>query len=354
MCGIVGAAARRNVVPMLIEGLKQLEYRGHDSAGLAVLAPQLSRIRASGRVAELERRVGNTAATTGIAHTRWATHGEPAERNAHPHACGHVAVVHKDIIEHHVALREHLASRGYRFQSDTATEVIAHLLHKNMQGGRTLYAALADTVTGLHRSYAITAVSEREAGSVVGTRKGAPLLIGLGPKQNLFASDAAALIQVTDRVVHLDDGDIAELTARRVQGGTGIHPPLPCRAHRWQQRPAGAAAACAAASAAGLPRGHGARDGCGPAAEIGEECDAGVRWTPGKNPLLSGASALVSRGQLHQDAIQRPRLKADQQPGEARWIFFGRNHSVARRTARDLPQTLPEVSGAVQSVFEEP
>jgi len=211
MCGIVGAVAQRNVVPILIQGLKMLEYRGYDSAGLAVLNPKLTRVRSVGRVAELENGAGSTAGNTGIAHTRWATHGVPAERNAHPHASGHLAIVHNGIIENHDEIRERLKAAGYRFESETDTEVIAHLVHSIMQRGAGLFDAVRQATAELHGAYAISVVSEREPGVVVGARKGAPLLMGVGDGEMFFASDASALIRVTNRVIYLDEGDVAEI-----------------------------------------------------------------------------------------------------------------------------------------------
>ncbi|HTP95024.1 MAG TPA: glutamine--fructose-6-phosphate transaminase (isomerizing) [Burkholderiales bacterium] len=211
MCGIVGAVAQRNVVPILIQGLKMLEYRGYDSAGLAVLNPGLTRVRSVGRVAELENGAGSTAGNTGIAHTRWATHGVPAERNAHPHASGHLAIVHNGIIENHDEIRERLKAAGYRFESETDTEVIAHLVHSIMQRGAGLFDAVRQATAELHGAYAINVVSEREPGVVVGARKGAPLLMGVGDGEMFFASDASALIRVTNRVIYLDEGDVAEI-----------------------------------------------------------------------------------------------------------------------------------------------
>jgi glucosamine--fructose-6-phosphate aminotransferase (isomerizing) len=211
MCGIVGAVADRNVVPVLIEGLRMLEYRGYDSAGLAVLNPTLTRVRSVGRVAELQASAGATEGRTGIAHTRWATHGVPAERNAHPHASGHVAVVHNGIIENHDRIRQRLKGEGYEFHSETDTEVIAHLVNAVMKDGLGLWDAVCKASLELEGAYAIAVVSDREPGVVVGARKGAPLLIGVGDGENFFASDASALISTTNRIVYLEDGDVAEL-----------------------------------------------------------------------------------------------------------------------------------------------
>src|SRR5437899_8184395 len=186
MCGIVGAIAKRNVVPILIEGLKRLEYRGYDSAGVAVMngAPghaTLQRIRSTGRVAELEKLAGaqGLAGEVGIAHTRWATHGVPSEKNAHPHTSGGVSVVHNGIIENHEEMRKRLRAKGYEFVSDTDTEVIAHLVHSNLQAGATLFDALRKSVVELVGAYAIAVVSGAEPSRLVVPRQGSPLVLGL-------------------------------------------------------------------------------------------------------------------------------------------------------------------------------
>ncbi|MGB7542611.1 MAG: glutamine--fructose-6-phosphate transaminase (isomerizing) [Burkholderiales bacterium] len=222
MCGIVGAIAGRNVVPILLEGLKRLEYRGYDSAGVAVLADDtvdasrrvLRRVRSTGRVAELEKLVQRQglAGELGIAHTRWATHGVPSERNAHPHVSGGVSVVHNGIIENHEELRARLRAKGYVFVSDTDTEVIAHLVHSNLAVGGTIFDAVWRSVTELIGAYAIAVISESDRSRLVVARHGAPLLLGLGEGENFAASDTSALIQVTSRVVYLEDGDCAEIT----------------------------------------------------------------------------------------------------------------------------------------------
>jgi glucosamine--fructose-6-phosphate aminotransferase (isomerizing) len=214
MCGIVGGVSARNIVPVLIAGLKRLEYRGYDSAGLAVLQPQLTRVRSVGRVAELESQVGSLQGSTGIAHTRWATHGRPAEHNAHPHASGHLALVHNGIIENHEAIRARLTARGYVFASETDTEVVAHLLHDLMNRGMGLFDALTAATAELQGAYAIAAISEREPATVAGVRRGAPLLIGVSDDEYFLASDASALVEQTQRVVYLDEGDCVELGLR--------------------------------------------------------------------------------------------------------------------------------------------
>ncbi|MEZ5728780.1 MAG: glutamine--fructose-6-phosphate transaminase (isomerizing) [Burkholderiaceae bacterium] len=221
MCGIVGAAARRNVVPILIEGLRKLEYRGYDSAGLATLNGNLDRVRAVGRVADLQTRADQARvdAPTGIAHTRWATHGGVTEDNAHPHfsaGAGHeICVVHNGIIENHEALRRRLREQGYVFHSDTDTEVIAHLVHSRVVSGDTLFQAVRSCVRELQGAYAIAVISKAEPDTVVGSRRGSPLLLGVGVdgsgKENFLASDTSALLQVTKYVAYLEEGDVVEI-----------------------------------------------------------------------------------------------------------------------------------------------
>ena len=222
MCGIVGAVAQRNVVPILIEGLRRLEYRGYDSAGIAIVNEAIERVRAVGRVAELDHltREAKSAAPTGIAHTRWATHGGVNESNAHPHLSaggGHeVSVVHNGIIENHEALRERLTAQGYVFDSETDTEVIAHLLHSRIAAGACLREAVRLTVAELEGAYAIAAVSKAEPNTVVGSRRGSPLLLGVGnggsgEGENFLASDTSALLQVTRHVSYLEEGDVVEI-----------------------------------------------------------------------------------------------------------------------------------------------
>jgi glucosamine--fructose-6-phosphate aminotransferase (isomerizing) len=226
MCGIVGAVAQRNVVPILIEGLKKLEYRGYDSAGIAIVNGAMTRVRSVGRVADLEARAAeaHADAPTGIAHTRWATHGGVNERNAHPHYSEgggqQVSVVHNGIIENHEALRAELRARGYEFRSETDTEVIAHLLHAILAEGGTLFQAVQRTVRRLEGAYAIAAISSTEPHTVVGSRRGSPLLLGVGREgsgrgENFLASDTSALLQVTKYVTYLEEGDVVEI---RVDG----------------------------------------------------------------------------------------------------------------------------------------
>jgi glucosamine--fructose-6-phosphate aminotransferase (isomerizing) len=219
MCGIVGAISARNVVPILIEGLKRLEYRGYDSAGVATVDGKLRRIRSTRRVVELEKRALSQGLTggIGIAHTRWATHGAPSERNAHPHVSRGVSVVHNGIIENHEEVRARLASAGYRFVSETDTEVIAHLVHSKLALGGSLLGAVQDAVIELVGAYAIAVICEADPARLVVARHGAPLLLGLGDGENFAASDTAALVQVTQRVVYLEDGDVAEITHSSVR-----------------------------------------------------------------------------------------------------------------------------------------
>ena len=218
MCGIVAAVADRNIVSVLLEGLRRLEYRGYDSAGLALInATGLQRLRAVGRVAELAAQVKETAAAgqTGIAHTRWATHGVPCERNAHPHVSGGLAVVHNGIIENHEALRSRLKDEGYEFTSDTDTEVIAHLVASELKQTPDFFAAARAAIAQLQGAYALAVLREADPTRVIVAREGSPLLLGLSDDGNFAASDASALLQVTRRIVYLENGDCAELMRDR-------------------------------------------------------------------------------------------------------------------------------------------
>ena len=221
MCGIVGAVAERNITPILLEGLKRLEYRGYDSAGVAVFtnAGKLERMRRPGKVSELEQALLGEplVGRLGIAHTRWATHGAPCERNAHPHFSGDLAVVHNGIIENHEVLREQLKGLGYVFTSDTDTEVIAHLLNHKLKDLGDLTVALKATVKELHGAYGLAVVSASQPDRVVAARSGSPLVIGLGLGENFLASDQLALRQVTDRFMYLEEGDIADIRRESVQ-----------------------------------------------------------------------------------------------------------------------------------------
>ena len=224
MCGIVAATAQRDVVPILIAGLKALEYRGYDSAGLSVLTDQgLQRQRALGKVRELEARLQTRPlqGTSGIAHTRWATHGVPSEANAHPHVSegepGTVGIVHNGIIENHAELRQELTALGYRFDSQTDTEVMAHLIHHLMKDGLGLRAAVHAALSRLHGAYAIAVICASEPGRVVGARRGSPLVVGLGIGENFIGSDVQALIKVTNQFVYLEEGDVVEITRDSVE-----------------------------------------------------------------------------------------------------------------------------------------
>ncbi len=213
MCGIVTAIATNNVVPVLLEGLRKLEYRGYDSAGLAVLSGELTRLRSCGRVAELASLADarQLSAHIGIAHTRWATHGVPSERNAHPHISGGLAVVHNGIIENFEAIRAALQGKGYVFESETDTEAIAHLVHDKLKGTPDLFEAVRQATNELIGAYAIGVVAEADPFRIIVARRGSPLLLGVGEDGMYAASDTAALLQVTRNIVYLEDGDLAEL-----------------------------------------------------------------------------------------------------------------------------------------------
>ncbi len=224
MCGIVGAVAQRDIVRLLVEGLRRLEYRGYDSCGLAVqTAEGIERVRSVARVSELDARTAGRTAQTGIAHTRWATHGAPTTDNAHPHvSCGpagtarsasRVALVHNGIIENYEALRSELRAAGYEFTSETDTEVIAHLIDSLYAGD--LFDAVRNAVKRLHGAYAIAVLHAQEPGRIVGARAGSPLVLGLGAQEHFLASDALALAGATDRFVYLQDGDVVDLRAER-------------------------------------------------------------------------------------------------------------------------------------------
>ncbi|KAB8191026.1 glutamine--fructose-6-phosphate transaminase (isomerizing) [Lysobacter maris] len=221
MCGIVGAIADRDVVPVLVEGLKRLEYRGYDSAGIAVFdGDRMRRVRRTGRVAEMEAAAAGEglSAGLGIGHTRWATHGGVTEVNAHPHVSfNELAVVHNGIIENHDAQRERLSAAGYTFESQTDTEVIAHLVHYHQQQGADLLQAVQRAVSELEGAYAIAVVSKREPSRLIAARMGCPLLVGLGQGENFVASDVSAIVQATRQVIFLEEGDTAEVTRERVR-----------------------------------------------------------------------------------------------------------------------------------------
>ncbi|WP_322803554.1 glutamine--fructose-6-phosphate transaminase (isomerizing) [Vibrio alfacsensis] len=220
MCGIVGAVAQRDVAEILVEGLRRLEYRGYDSAGVAIVDgdANLTRIRRLGKVQELADAVeqAKVIGGTGIAHTRWATHGEPSEVNAHPHMSGDIAVVHNGIIENHESLRTLLQSRGYVFESQTDTEVIAHLVEWELRTSETLLEALQKTAKQLEGAYGTVVVDRKDPSRIVVARSGSPIVIGFGVGENFLASDQLALLNVTRRFMYLEEGDVAEITRREV------------------------------------------------------------------------------------------------------------------------------------------
>ncbi|HUV99832.1 MAG TPA: glutamine--fructose-6-phosphate transaminase (isomerizing) [Gallionella sp.] len=213
MCGIVGAVAQRNVVPVLLEGLQRLEYRGYDSAGLVVVHDgQLERVRSIGRVADLSYQCAATDGLIGIAHTRWATHGVPSERNAHPHVSKNlIAVVHNGIIENYETLRTRLTAGGYEFTSDTDSEVIAHLIHSHYARGNSLLAATQESLAELVGAYAIGVIAADNPDQLICARRGSPLLLGVGIGEHFVASDVSALLPVTRKIVYLEEGDVVEL-----------------------------------------------------------------------------------------------------------------------------------------------
>ena len=222
MCGIVGAIAERNIVPILMEGLRRLEYRGYDSAGIAIVddAHHLVRQRTVGKVQALQDALNRTPChgTLGIAHTRWATHGVPSERNAHPHISRDgLAIVHNGIIENHETLRAELERAGYVFSSETDTEVIAHRIHHHLKTVGDLFAAVRATVAELKGAYALAVVNERDPDRIILAREGCPVVIGLGVEENFVASDVAALLPVTRRFVFLEEGDVAEIRRTAVR-----------------------------------------------------------------------------------------------------------------------------------------
>jgi glucosamine--fructose-6-phosphate aminotransferase (isomerizing) len=222
MCGIVGAIAQRDIVPVLVEGLRRLEYRGYDSAGVAVLngSGVLKRVRTVGKVQILQDAIdaSPTHGPIGIAHTRWATHGVPSERNAHPHiSADGLAIVHNGIIENHEALRAELTAAGYVFTSDTDTEVIAHRIHHHLKNGVGLLEAVSRTVAELEGAYALAVVSESDPERIILAREGCPVVIGLGKDENFVASDIAALLPQTRSFIFLEEGDVAEVTRKSVR-----------------------------------------------------------------------------------------------------------------------------------------
>jgi len=220
MCGIVGAVATRNITQVLLDGLQRLEYRGYDSAGLAVVDAEqkLHLQRSVGRVANLKAKCGQTSGTIGVAHTRWATHGRPAEKNAHPHTSSfQVAVVHNGIIENHKELRAQQKEQGFIFSSETDTEVIVHQIDWHMKSGQGLLEAVQSTVKELEGAYGLGVISKREPDTLIAARSGSPLLIGLGDNENFIASDMSALIPVSQKYIVLEDGDIAKITSASIE-----------------------------------------------------------------------------------------------------------------------------------------
>lgn len=221
MCGIVGAIAHRNIVPLLIEGLSRLEYRGYDSAGIAILNNQIDRVRAVGRVSELQAKAATLTSHIGIGHTRWATHGGVTEQNAHPHVspnqtAAEIAVVHNGIIENHDAQRDRLLGLGYAFHSQTDTEVIAHLVHYYYRQNRDLLNAVQLTIQDLTGAYAISVIALHQPDCMVVARLGCPLLIGIGEQEHFVASDVSAVLSATRQVIYLEDGDVAKLQTDHV------------------------------------------------------------------------------------------------------------------------------------------
>lgn len=216
MCGIVGAVAQRNITPILLEGLKRLEYRGYDSAGIAVLdkSAKLQRVRVAGKIKDLEQAINATQllGQTGIAHTRWATHGKPTVENAHPHICrDQIALVHNGIIENHARLREQQKNLGYEFTSDTDSEVVVNQIHHYLEQGEDLLSAVVKTTTILEGAYALGVINRGDPDRIIATRSGSPLVIGVGIGEHFIASDVFALLPVTQQFIFLEEGDIADI-----------------------------------------------------------------------------------------------------------------------------------------------
>jgi glucosamine--fructose-6-phosphate aminotransferase (isomerizing) len=219
MCGIVGAVAQRNVTEILLEGLRRLEYRGYDSAGVAVLENSAIEVRkAVGKVINLEEAIHSQPikSTIGIAHTRWATHGKPTQNNAHPHTSSDIAIVHNGIIENHETLRQQLQAQGYIFVSETDTEVVAHLIHSFLKTSEQLIDAVTKSIALCEGAYALGVIFRGETEKLIAARKGSPLVIGVGIEENFIASDQLALRQVTDQFIYLEEGDVAEITAENI------------------------------------------------------------------------------------------------------------------------------------------
>ncbi len=236
MCGIVGYVGRRQCLPILIEGLKRLEYRGYDSAGVAIQNDHSIRvIKAAGKIRQLEARLlrEHPAGTVGVAHTRWATHGEPNDINAHPHldASGHVAVVHNGIIENYAVLKSALEAEGHQFKTETDTEVLAHLIGKYHKRGISLEQAVGKALADVEGTYGIAVVSSEEPGTIVGARKGSPLVVGVADGEYFLASDVAPIVEHTRQVVYLDDGEMAVITPDGFHTATIAHVPVDKAVH---------------------------------------------------------------------------------------------------------------------------
>ncbi|MDO6562398.1 glutamine--fructose-6-phosphate transaminase (isomerizing) [Amphritea sp. 1_MG-2023] len=240
MCGIVGAIASRNISTILLEGLKRLEYRGYDSAGMAVLnsqTGQLDCLKRVGKVAQLEAALSDLPLPghLGIAHTRWATHGKPEQRNAHPHlSAERIAVVHNGIIENYSALKDELSAAGYEFLSDTDTEVITHLIHREVVAGKSLKQALKVCLSRLGGAYALAVIDRQQPDLLLATRMGSPLVIGVGSEENFIASDPLALLQVTDRFIYLEEGDLATISRTDVQVDDAAEKPVQREIQRFE------------------------------------------------------------------------------------------------------------------------
>ena len=221
MCGIVGAVAKRDISPLLLEGLKRLEYRGYDSAGLAVISndQKLQRIRIKGKVNQLEAqyKLAPLRGFTGISHTRWATHGKPSINNAHPHICKEqLALVHNGIIENHHKLREQQIASGFKLKSDTDTEVIVNALFELLDSKTDLLAAMFKVIKKLEGAYALGVINTAEPNRLIAARKGSPLVIGVGIDEYFVASDVFALLPATQKFIYLEEGDVADISADKL------------------------------------------------------------------------------------------------------------------------------------------
>lgn len=240
MCGIVGAIAQRDISLILVEGLKRLEYRGYDSAGIAVINPknnEIDRVRVHGKVAKLEAALETTAVpgNLGIAHTRWATHGVPSENNAHPHISeNQIAVVHNGIIENYADLRKKLISEGYKFTSETDTEVIAHLIHHHTKKSENLIEAIYQSTLELEGAYALGIISKKNPQELLAVRRGSPLVVGLGLGENFIASDPLALLSITQKFIYLEEGDIAQITTKSINIFDKNKKPVDRKIHKSQ------------------------------------------------------------------------------------------------------------------------